>query len=289
MFGKIFGKKSTEPSGNRTGIYKVVNSELIELKETPGNGSINDIIKSIGYETSQIHTLLLFDSTKFESIGVKVFTKEPVYVLMKSSDLKADYNSIIKELNKVDWNFEYASDAVEYILEEGIAERSLSYEYLSSLMKITQENENVYHAPELGLFFYFEEGYLSNFSSSDWMNTSSKWLYELNRTLFEEIKSEALQYHKNEIEAMEEVNLQCHALRNIPQAIKNEFIPLHVKPNGNINFYNLFTAHYGMGIIEIDEFKLVNKGRYKKVKDNLLEVGGFFYEFDDNGVLFSAN
>jgi len=48
--------------------------------------------------------------------------------------------------------------------------------------------------------------------------------------------SEAMQYHRNEIEAMEEVNLQCESLRGIPQAIQNEFIYLHEKVNGNINF-----------------------------------------------------
>ncbi|OMP75682.1 MULTISPECIES: hypothetical protein [unclassified Chitinophaga] len=98
---------------------------------------------------------------------------------------------------------------------------------------------------------------------------------------------EAKLYHRNDLEAFEEVNLQCDALQKIPHAIKNHFIPLHVKSNGNINFYNLLAAHYPSNT-KIEEFKIVNKGRYSCNKPHEFEIDRFTLQFDVAGHLIKA-
>jgi len=99
-----------------------------------------------------------------------------------------------------------------------------------------------------------------------------------------EIKEEAKQYHQNDIDTMEEVNKQAKSILGIPHALKNEFIPLHTKANGNVSFYNLLVTHYPKEI-NIDDFLFMNKGRYKKINANTVEVGHFIYSFNEFGQL----
>jgi len=90
---------------------------------------------------------------------------------------------------------------------------------------------------------------------------------------------------------MEEVNLQCEAFEEIPDANRNEFISLHTKPNGTINFFNLLAAHYNYfndEQIKIDAFKIVNKGRFVTIDDGTLSVNEFIYQFDSNGLLINS-
>ncbi|MDY0103765.1 MAG: hypothetical protein RBS07_12595, partial [Lentimicrobium sp.] len=83
MFNRLF---RINASKNKTGIYFVEGNKLTELEESPGNGSINSIIEILGYEIPQIHTIFTFDSKNIECIGVKVFSKEPIFVLAKKKN-----------------------------------------------------------------------------------------------------------------------------------------------------------------------------------------------------------
>ncbi|WP_339869375.1 hypothetical protein [uncultured Algoriphagus sp.] len=286
MLNWLFGKK---PAGQgKTGIYKVDNGVIVDLEESPGNGSINAIIEYLGFDTSQVHTIFTFDSPVIEIIGFKIFTQEPVFTLAKNKATRVDFRSLIKEIKGIDWEYEYSSHTVEDALSEGIERESFTFDFLNSVLLLKREGDDLYQAPKFGLYLKFENGLLKSFTSSDWSNSASKWLKGINNTMFEGMLSEAMQYHRNEIEAMEEVNLQCEALRGIPQAIQNEFIYLHEKLNGNINFFNLLAAHYNLLAgerIKIDDFKTVNKGRYVAIDETTLKAGQFVFQFDSNGFL----
>ena len=106
--------------------------------------------------------------------------------------------------------------------------------------------------------------------------------------MFDNMLSEAMQFHRNEIEAMEEVNTQCDALFQIPEAFRNEYISHHRKPNGNINFFNLLVAHYNVfnnKRVKIEEFKTINKRRFIMRDEQTLEVNKFIFKFDWEGLL----
>ncbi len=289
MLNWLLGKKSS--GHGKTGIYKVDNRALVELEESPGNGSISSIIEHLGFDISQIHTVFTFDSLLINTIGVKIFTQEPVFVLAKNKEKKVDFNSMSKEVKEIDWRFEYSSHTVEEILTEGIERESLTFDFLNSCLSLKDEGYDLYNAPKIGLYLKFENGLLKSFTSSDWSNSASKWLKSVNSQMFNNMLSEAKQFHKNEIEAMEEVNLQSEALRGIPQAIQNEYIYLHEKVNGNINFFNLLSAHYKFingERIKLDDFKSVNKGRFQIIEENMLKSGQFVFQFDSDGFLIDS-
>ena len=272
LFNKNHGK-------SKTGIYVFDNSNLVELEETPGNGSINSIIESLGFSTNQVHTVHTFDSKKIEILGFKVFSKEVLFALAKK-DRKISIEDITREKRQIDWQFEYSSLNVEDILNEGIDVQNLSFDFLNSVLELTQEDTNLFKSKEFDLYLQFENNLLQAFTSSEWENSSSKWLKGLNEKMFLEMVEEAKTYHNNSIDTMDEVNNQASSLLDIPQAMNNEFIALHRKANGNINFYNLLITHYTQAC-ELRDFIFMNKGRYKKINDLSYEIGNFIYEFND--------
>ena len=240
MLKNLFNKGKDK---NSTGIYVFENSNLIELEETPGNGSINSIIESIGFSTNQVHTVHTFDSKKIEVLGFKIFSKEVLFALAKK-DRTISVADILKEKRKIDWQFEYSSLNVEDILNDGIKAQNLSLDFLSSVLELIREDTSLFKSKEFDLYLQFENNLLQAFTSSEWENSATKWLKGLNEKMFQEMVEEAKKYHDNDIDTMEEVNNQTESLLNIPEAMNNEFIPLHTKRNGNINFYNLLIAHY---------------------------------------------
>lgn len=52
MLNRLFGKRPLKRA--ETGIYKVENGVLVELEDSPGNGSINSINEYLGYDISQV-------------------------------------------------------------------------------------------------------------------------------------------------------------------------------------------------------------------------------------------
>jgi len=285
MFKGLFSRKSNSKG---TGIYKLVGEKLIEYDNQPENGSINSIIEELGFELTQVHTIHTFDSSIIECIGVKIFSKNVVFVLAKDKNLSVSSRALKQEMNDIDWDFEYSSHTIEDILNEGIEAKNLTQEFLNSNIELQlEEGNSVYLAPSLDLYLYFKDGILESYTSSEWTNAASKWLISVNKKMFNEILAEAINFHGNEIEAMEEVNLQCNALQRIPEAVNNEFIPQHIKKTGNTNFYNLLAAHYD-GSINIEEFKIVNKGRFFQQEENSLVIEKFVYQFDTEGSLVNV-
>jgi hypothetical protein len=265
----------------QTIVYKVTSGGLEPIERT-GNGSINSIIDHLGYERSQLHVVLATPSQNIECIACKIFTREPVFVIVKNGISNPTLSLLQTEIQLIDWDFEYSSNNIESMLDDGIDE--LTYDFLSSVIELKSEGSDFYLAPQLQLYLSFKDQKLSGYASSEWENASAKWLKNLNPKLFKVMLDEAKEFHDSEREAMEEVNLQCDALQSIPHAVKNEFVPLHQKTNGTVNFYNLLTAHYKNETTK-SEFLIVNKGRYIQRNQNEYEVGQFIYCFTDNGKL----
>ncbi|GEO06610.1 hypothetical protein AAE02nite_42740 [Adhaeribacter aerolatus] len=269
----------------KTGVYKLIGNSLVEFEELPGNGSINAVVKDLGFGLSQIKTIFTFNSKTLDCIGVKIFTKQVVFASLRKDITALSLTSLNNELKRIDWEYEYSSHAIEEILNTGIEENNLTFDYLSSVTELIKESPTLFLAPSLKLYLSFENNLLIGFSSSEWNSTEAKWLKNLNEKLYSIMVSEATNHHDNELDAMEEVNIQCQAIRNIPNAMKNIHIPMHSKPNGTYNFYNLLAAHYNRKNTSIDEFKFINKGRFIELYPNELQVGNFIYKFSTVGML----
>ena len=268
-------------SKKKNNVFKIVSGEFEPIERT-GNGSINSIIDHLGYDRSQLHLVLTSRSENFECIVFKVFTREPIFMIVKDEISFPTISMLQSEIKLVDWEFEYDSNNIESMLDQGIGE--LSYEFLSSILELKSEGNSLYLAPQLQLYLSFQDQKLSGYASSEWENASAKWLKSLNPKLFNMMLDDAKKFHDSDREAMEEINLQCEALQSIPHATKNEFLPLHQTINGTFNFYNLLVAHYQHEITK-SEFIVVNKGRYIQRAYNEFEVGHFVYCFAESGKL----
>jgi hypothetical protein len=281
MFKNLFGSNA---SASKTGFFKVDNETLSAINEIPGNGSINSCIESLGFPTNHIRVVNTFSSDKTDCLGFINLSKQLVFVLAKNRETKLSYSDVQKELTQIDWDFEYSSLNIEDILEDGIDLENFDLTFLKSVVDLREESQNVYKSEQLGLYLQFENGILKAFTSTGWDNYATKWLNDLNPTMVREIKAEAKQYQQNDIDTMEEVNKQAKAILGIPHALRNEFIALHTKANGNVSFYNLLVTHYPKEC-NIEDFLFMNKGRYKKINDNTIMVGQFIYSFNELGQL----
>lgn len=283
MFKNLFTKKEYN---SKTGFFKVDKEDLIPIDELE-KGSINDCIKTIGFPTNHIYTIHTSDSNKISCLGFTTLTRKLQFVLSKNPQIKISYSDALKASKNIDWDFEYSDLNVEDILQEGIESENFDLEFVKSILDLNNEDKNLYKSNRFGLFLHFENDILKAFSSSEWENSSTKWLRGLNQKMIENMTDEAKQYHRNEIEAMEEVNSQTKAFMNVPNAMRNEYLSLHKSGRGNINFFNLVIAHYTKDCGQ-DEFLFMNKGRFEKTDDQTFRVGNYNYEFDNNKVLIDV-
>ncbi|MCD8450414.1 hypothetical protein LNI98_12010 [Tenacibaculum dicentrarchi] len=282
MFKNLFSKKDYN---SKTGFFKVESKTLIPINELE-KGSINDCIEKIGFQTNHIYTVHSFNSEKISVLGFKTLTKNLEFVLAKNTQTKISFSDVSKVLKEIDWKSEYCSLNVEDILQEGIDNENLELNFVKSIIELTKEGRDLYKSEKFGLYLQFENEILKVFTSSEWENSSTKWLKDVNQQMVKSIVNEAKQFQRNEIEAMEEVNRQTKAMMNVPKTMKNEFLPLHQNENGNFNFHNLIVAHYTQDCNQ-EDFIFMNKGRFKKIDEKIFEVGKFKYEFDNNEKLIN--
>lgn len=282
MFKNLFSKKEYS---SKTGFFKVEDKELIPINELE-KGSINDCIEKLGFPTNHIYTIHSFDSDKISVLGFKTLTKSLEFVLAENKS-KISFTDVSKAVKGIDWEFEYSDLNIEDILQEGVDYENFDLDFVKSILNLTKEDKDLYNSQKLGLYLQFENGILKAFTSSEWENSSTKWLKDINQPMVENMVREAKEFQRNEIEAMEEVNRQTKALMNVPEAMKNEYLSLHENKKGNFNFHNLVIAHYTQDCNQ-EDFLFMNKGRFKKVDERTFEVGKFKYEFGSNKELISV-
>ena len=276
MLKSLFSKREFS---SRTGFFKVQGKELIPIDELEVN-SINNCIEKLGFPTNQVYTIHSFDSDKISVLGFKTLTKNLEFVLAENKS-KISFSEVSKAVKSIDWDFQYSDLNAEDILQEGIDYGNFDLNFVKSILYLTKEDKDLYKSHKYGLYLQFENDMLVAFTSSEWENSSTKWLKDINQNMVESMVREAKAYQRNEIEAMEEVNNQTKALMNVPEAMKNEFLTLHKTQSGNFNFYNLVIAHYTQDCNQ-DEFLFMNHGRYKRTNERTYEVGNFEYEFGYN-------
>lgn len=286
----IFNFSKANKNQESTGIY-VFKGEFKELSEMPGNGSINSIIDSLGYDRNLVHVVHVFNSKKISCIGVKLFsddkTNQIIFALAKDK-CRLNLSDVYSVMKMIDWEFEYSALNIEEMMEEGIENENLSKDFLLEAADIVKINEDTYESNRFGLYLRFKNNVLVAFSSATWENAASKWLKDLNQTIFNSMLMEAMAYHKDDWDAMREVNIQCDCILDTPSGLENEFLENHRKDSGNINFYNLLVVHHNHECL-LDDFLFVNKGRCIEVDSNIYKVGSYLFSFDNNGILINVS
>jgi len=277
MFG-LFKKTKKKPS---SGLFIYNGDKFVEASQELSVKSINQIIQYLDYNLDQVHTILTFDIKDITTIGVKAFTKEPVFIQTEPSVDSISKSRLNNILRSIDWEFEYRSFTIEEILASAIENHSFTAGFLSEIFNIEIEPDSIITINKIGYKLVFNENILVDFNSSDGLNHYSKNIKNTNEELFNNILSEANIYHKDISDAIHEVNEQSKAWANTPHGYGNEYIELHRSGIGNINFFNLLLTHYDHKCT-LNEFMLINKGRYIKLDQYQYQVSNYRYIFSND-------
>lgn len=281
-----------------TGIFVPDKTGFVELKDEIQNKSIVGISEHLGYHPDQVFSYI-GPSDDIHAIVFEIFTTNILFVSTKDTVTKLSTREIDNYVKKFLGNNEYNSFTVNSILEEGIKNRSLRVEFLARVADIKNASpDGIFFVEKFGLYFYFVDGYLTDISSSDGLNEWAKHFKEINPKLIADYEKVAKKFWGDDIgKVIKEVNAQADALAETPDAVRNEFVPLHCTPFGTTNYVMLLVCHYNYPM-NVSRFKEINKGRYvemvTELQDDLTNVrkyslDRFLYEFDESGELSNVS
>jgi hypothetical protein len=262
------------------------------------NPTIRDICKSLGYNSDQFYTYNDSDikDSKIFIVIFKVFTDDIICVMPDEnvdSITQKDIDNYLVNFNLKD---EFNSYDIESTLEDGVKNKSLSKKFISEVFKTTISDNNSFVAVGIEYELHFKNGVLSSYNPTDGLNKWAKsWKNEMPER-YRKYYNEASRYQTNEESILYELNAQADAFANIPKGVYNEYIKFHTNENGLVNYKMLLVAHYNK-TMSLDEFKLINKGRYElsnefndqdNYKRTTFRVNKGLYTFDENGKLLNS-
>ncbi|MEX1014186.1 MAG: hypothetical protein WDZ80_03435 [Candidatus Paceibacterota bacterium] len=281
--------------GLKTFVPENGNYKSVEIDIEPK--SIINIIKFLGYNSDQFYTY--FDTNKMNSkivtIVFKAFTDEVICVLTDDtveSLSKREVNNYLSDFNLED---EFDSYTIENTLNNGIKNQSLSKKFISEIFGLPVTNNSLV-VGQIGYELHFNDSVLVDYNSSDGLNKWAKMWKNEHPSTYRDYKKAASKYWNNESRIINEINIQAEAFANVPGGNQNEYIPLHRSPDGTINFKMLMVAHYNQKIT-LDEFKLINRGRYElanefndndNYKRTTYRLNKTLYTFDEKGNLVNT-
>jgi hypothetical protein len=260
--------------------------------------SINDICKFLGYNSDQFYSYSDFsnEESKVFIVIFRVFTSDIICAITEntvSGITKNDVNSFLSNFNQEE---EFNSYDIENTLKDGVKNKSLSSKFLSEVFHNQISDNESFVAVEIGYELHFKNGVLSSYNSSDGLNKWAKnWKNELPER-YRKYYNEASRYQNNETDIFKELNAQADAFANTPDGVRNEYMKFHTNDSGIVNYKMLLVAHYNQ-IMNIAEFKLINKGRYElsnefndqdNYKRTTFRVNKGLYTFDEKGKLINS-
>jgi hypothetical protein len=259
-----------------------------ELKYTSANFTITEIIEYLGYHPTQIYPYWgdYKGKEKIHFIAFEIFSTNISFIITKRNTRNVNEKDLQFFLRNFKFEEEFDSLSVKDILIKGIEEKSLKVEFIRKVLELNAilVNEE-YYAQKIGVFLFFINGLLISFKLDNDLNEWARYYKNLNPKIISNYAREAKIYWNDDYDRIFfEVNSQCEAIANVPNDFINEYKDLHKTKDGNINFFMLLVCHYGK-IINIDEFKTINKGRFETIQPNKFELGKFIYEFDENGII----
>lgn len=272
-----------------SGVFVPSNKGFEEYRGETENGSINDIIISLGYNTDQIYSpFMVTDFNKsIYSIHFEIFTRNIVFVLTNKKTTFITSKDIKKHLGDFSVRKYFDSLKVSDVLTDGVDNCSLSIEFMAKNLNLKNvSNNGVFYSDRIKSYLYFTNGSLTDFQFNDGFFPWAKHLKEVNPTVYNWLSDLAIKYWPHDdFQAKKEINIQAEAWSNIPNAFGNEFVPLHLTENGGANLHMIRVCHYGYPI-NVSQFKEINHGRYTIVDDSLnadyklIKCGKFLYTFE---------
>lgn len=269
-----------------SGIFIQRNGRFEEYKGDVGKGSINEIIETLGYHIDQIYSpILKSGKDKILYVGFEIFSRNLVFVLTSKDITYITHKDINKYLKEFSVRKEFDRLRTTDLLTECIENKSLTVDFLSKVLNLKDFSKSgIFFSDKLDIYLYFTEGVLTDFHFDDGLFPYAKHLKSVNPIVYNWIANLANKYWpNNSFQAIKEINIQCEAWANIPEAFGNEFIPLHRTENGGANLHMIRVCHYDYPI-KINQFIEVNHGRYEELEDTDLNkvyrCGNFIYTFN---------
>jgi hypothetical protein len=282
----IFGRTST-------GVFiPSENGGYDEAVGAPENASLNALMWHFGYDTSQVEIVFTTDrKSKVSNIALEVFTRNVVFVQTDKKTTFITERDIKKVLGDFSVTKHYESMKIKDVLEAGIEAESMSVEFLSKVLNMSNLSRNgMFYSNKIKTYLYFTNGILTNFQYDDGFSHWAKHLQKVNNTVYDRISKGAYKYRAgDDFQLQKEINVQCEAWGAIPAAFGNEFIPLHTYEYGWVNLHMIRVTHYGYPIT-LKGFQELNLGRYEVISgddtgDVVLRLNRFDYRFANDGQL----
>ncbi|WP_396637389.1 hypothetical protein [Maribacter sp. R77961] len=292
----LFNWIASYASGFKTFVPKENGFVPVEIKVE--KKSINNICKFLGYNSEEFYTYNDYDlkDSKVFIVIFKSFSDQLVCVLTDDnieSITQKDVDNYLVNFNLKD---DFDSYDIESTLEDGVKNKSLSKKFMSEVFNNQTANANSFIAMDIGYELHFTNGVLSSYKPSDGLNKWAKsWKNEMPER-YRQYYNEASSYQTNENDILNELNIQADAFANTHNGVMNEYIKFHTNNNGTVNYKMLLVAHYNESI-NLQEFKMINKGRYDlsnefsdqdSYKRTTYRVNNGLYTFDENGKLINS-
>lgn len=272
-------------------------SEFLPLLEFPERYSINDILHYLGYHPDQTHPFGfgLSKDTVIQLVVFEMFSDNIIFLITKSPQKKISKAQVDDFLHSFSLKKEYNSLTIQDALLEGIKNKSLTKDFLSKVLKFEmEEGKGKVYVEEIEFELYFYDGILRSFKDSNGLSEWTKYFKQIDKELVANYSREAYHFWEGDLEkTIEEVNIQCKAMADLPQGLHNEHIELHRSPFNNVNCYMLLVCYHRKAIT-LEEFKRVNHRRFKELKNfapsqgTTFQLGNFVHFFDELNIHVKA-
>ncbi len=291
-------------------VFTKQGNQWIVRNDVNDEASINDICKSLGYETNQFYSYMNFDqpydydnnSDSIQCICLKVMTEDIICVITNPGRTILSKEDVNHYMEDFVFSREYSYYSFEEDLKSAISEHNWSIQFVGDTLGVSYSPDDTeLYSSRYKMNFIFEGGYLVDYEIADGYNREAHDLEESGSPLYEKIETHAQNYHgSNDDAIINEINIQCNAFYNVPSGVNNENLRDFANADGSYNFKMLLVAkyqgtEYEQGI-NYEDCKCVCHNELKfegNVDEGLDKLAKYRYRdylltFDDKGTLVSC-
>lgn len=285
-------------------------NQWIAVEGINENSSINDCLKTLGYDHNQFYSYTNFDlpytydenDDNIFTVCLKVLTDEIICVLACPRRKSLTDTDVYHYMKDFDFSRAYDYYAMESDLDSAIAEHNYSIDFVAGALGVPYSpDDKILYSSRLKLNFIFEGGYLAGYEIADGYNKEAHDLKNNGSWIFEQIESYAQKYHSsNNDDLIREINIQSKGFYNLPSGVNNEFLPEFANADGSHNYMMLLVAkykgtEYEQGI-DYEDCKCICHNELKFVgndEDGLDKISKYRYRdyiisFDEKGRFLSC-
>ena len=246
-------------------VFVLKNGDFVEKSINIETETVNNICSFLGYNKDQFYSYLNSDKIGGDITLVifKIFTDEIICVITDKSVINLTGERVKEYLSKFNLHKEFDSFDIERTLKNGIANKSLTVEFLGEIFnQVNFIRNGSFVVSQIGYELKFINGFLTDSSPSDGLNIwAKKW--KSRGYIYQRYMNHAKKYlGDDEIKILNEINIQADAESRIPFEALEEYVKFHKNNDGIINFKMMLVAHYNENIT-LNEFKEINYKRYE--------------------------